>query len=46
MVAECFELAEVVAFFGVGVDVVVVVVGAEVVELGVGVGEEVLDDHQ
>ena len=42
-VAECFELADVVAFLCVGVDVVV---GAEVMEPGVGVGEEVPDDHQ
>ena len=46
MVAECFELADVVASFGVGVDVAVVVVGAELVEAGVGVGEQVPDDHQ
>src|SRR3712207_49219 len=46
VVAECFELADVVASFGVGVDVAVVVVGAGVVEAGVGVGEEVPDDHQ
>ena len=45
-VAECFELADVVASFGVGVDVAVVVVGAELVEPGVGVGEKVPDDHQ
>ena len=46
MVAECFELADVVASIGVGVDVAVVVVGAELVEAGVGVGEQVPDDHQ
>jgi hypothetical protein len=45
-VAECFKLADVVAFLGVGVDVSVVVVDAEVVEPGVGVGKEVPDDHQ
>ena len=33
-VAERFELADVVALLGVGVDVAVVVVGAEVVEVG------------
>ena len=38
-VAEGLELADVVALLGVGVDVAVVVVGAEVVEAGVGVGE-------
>ena len=41
-----FELADVVASFGVGVDVAVVVVGAEVVEVGVWVCEEMPDDHQ
>ena len=46
MVAEGFELADVVALLGCGVDVAVVVVGAEVVEAGVGVGEQVPDDHQ
>ena len=45
-VTERFELADVVASFGVGVDVAVVVVGAEIVEAGVGVGEEVPDDHK
>jgi hypothetical protein len=45
-VAERFELADVVASFGEGVDVSVVVVGAEFVEAGVGVGEQVPDDHQ
>ena len=44
-VAECFELADVVVLSGVGVEVAVVVVGAEFVESGVGVGEEVPDDH-
>jgi len=37
VVAEGFELVDVVAFFGRGVDVAVVVVGAEFVEAGVGV---------
>jgi hypothetical protein len=46
VVAERFKLSDVVASFGVGVDVVVVVVGAEVVELGVRVGEQMPDDHQ
>ena len=45
-VAERFELSDVVALLGVGVDVAVVVVGTELVEPGVGVGEEVPDDHQ
>jgi hypothetical protein len=44
-VAEGFELSDVVALLGVGVDVSVVVVGAELVESGVGVGEQVPDDH-
>jgi hypothetical protein len=39
-------LADVVASLGEGVDVAVVVVGAELVEASVGVGEEVPDDHQ
>jgi hypothetical protein len=46
VVAERFELADVVASLGEGVDVAVVVVGAELVEPGVGVGEQVPDDHQ
>ena len=45
-VAEGFELSDVVAALGGGVDVSVVVVGAEFVEPGVGVGEQVPDDHQ
>jgi hypothetical protein len=44
-VAERFKLPDVVAFLGVGVDVAVVAVDAEVVEPGSGVGEEVPDDH-
>jgi hypothetical protein len=39
VVAEGFELADVLATFGGGVDVTVVVVGTEVVERGVGVVE-------
>ena len=35
-----------VASLGVGVDMAVVVVAAEVVESGVGIGEEVPDNHQ
>jgi hypothetical protein len=46
VVAERFKLSDVFASFGVGVDVAVVVVGAEVVEPGVGVGEQMPDDHQ
>jgi hypothetical protein len=46
LVAECLELADVVASFGLGVDVAVVVIGAELVEAGVGVGEQVPDDHE
>ena len=46
VVAERFKLSDVVASFGLGVDVAVVVVGAEVVEVGVWVGEEMPDDHQ
>lgn len=36
-VAECFEFSDVVAFAGIGASVLVVVVGAEVDEVGVGV---------
>ena len=46
VVAERFELSDVVALLGEGDDVAVVVVGAEVVEPAVGVGEKVPDDHQ
>jgi hypothetical protein len=45
-VAEHFELADVVPSFGEGVDVSVIVVRAEFAEAGVGVGEEVPEDHQ
>jgi hypothetical protein len=46
LIAERFELADMVTSLGDGVDVAVVVVGAEFVESGVGVGEKVPDDHQ
>jgi hypothetical protein len=39
-VAECFELADVVAFGAFGTDTGVVEAGAEVVEAGGGVGEQ------
>ena len=39
LVAEGFELSDVLVLLGVGVDVSGVVVGAEVVEVGLGVGE-------
>lgn len=42
-VAQGFELADVVAFFGCGVDEAVVVVGAEILEVGLGTGEDVPD---
>ena len=45
-VAECFELADEVAGFLVGVDAAGVVAGAEVVVAGGGVGEQVPDDDQ
>src|SRR5688572_5985573 len=45
-VAEGFELADVVAFPGIGVDVSGEVVGAEVGEAGVGISEQVPDDDQ
>src|SRR6266511_282507 len=45
-VAQRLELADVVAGLAVLVDAVGVVVGAEVVEAGGGVGEQVPDDHQ
>ena len=45
-VAECFELADVVAFLVVVGDAVVVEVGAEVVEVAVRVGQQVPDDDQ
>ena len=44
--AKGFELSDVVACLGGGVEVSVVVVGAEIVEPSVGVGEQVPDDHQ
>src|SRR5512133_3841892 len=46
LVAERFELAHQVAGLAGGVDAVGVVVGAEVVEAGGGVGEQVPDDDQ
>ena len=46
LVAEGFELADVVALLAVGVDAAVVEVGAEVVEAGFGVGQQVPDDDQ
>ena len=45
-VAEGFELADVGALAALWVDAGGVEPGAEVVELGVGVGEQVPDDHQ
>ena len=45
-VAEGVELADVVADLAVDVDAVEVVVAAEVVEAGGGIGEEVPDDDQ
>src|SRR6266516_3253135 len=45
-VAEGFELADVVALAVVGVDAPVVEVGAQVVEAGLGVGQQVPDDDQ
>ena len=44
LVAEGFELSDVVALLVVGVDAPVEVVGAEVVESGVGVGQQVPDE--
>src|SRR5512132_518362 len=46
LVAERFELADVVALAAFGVDAGVVEVGAEVVEAGVGVRQQVPDDDQ
>src|SRR4029077_16559144 len=46
VVAECFESSDVAAFLGGGRDSSVVVVGSEVVEPGVGVGQEVPDHDQ
>src|SRR5215216_4005769 len=46
LVAERFELADVVALLAFGVDAGVVEPGAQVVEAGVGVREQVPDDHQ
>src|SRR5215218_8371772 len=45
-VAECLELADVVALGAVSVAASVVEAGAEIVEAGVGVGQQVPDDHQ
>jgi len=45
-VAEGFELADVVAFAAFGVGTGLVVVGTQVVEAGLGVGEQVPDDDQ
>ena len=45
-VAEGFELADVVALAAFGVDAGGVVAGSEVVEAGVGVGEQVPGDDQ
>jgi hypothetical protein len=45
-VAECLELVHEVAGLAVAVDAAGVVVGAQVVEAGGGVGEQVPDDHQ
>jgi hypothetical protein len=46
LVAEGFELADVVAPGAVGVDTGVVEVRAEVTAVGVGVGQQVPDDDQ
>src|SRR5215218_8515542 len=46
LVAERLELADEVAGLAGGVDAAGVVVGAQVVEAGGGVGEQVPDDHQ
>jgi hypothetical protein len=46
LVAEGFELADVVVLLALWVDAGVVVAGAQVVEIDVGVGEEVPDDDQ
>ncbi len=45
-VAEGFELADVSAFFGIGVDAAAEVVGAEIVVGGFGVAEQVPDDDE
>src|SRR4249919_2962123 len=45
-VSEGFELADVAASLAVCVDVPVVVIDAEVVKPGVGLSEEMPDDHQ
>ena len=46
LVAEGLELPDVVALLAVGADAGVVELGAEVVEAGVGVGQQVPDDDQ
>src|SRR6266516_7071214 len=45
-VAECFELADVVAGLAASVDAAGVVAGAQVGEAGGGVGQQVPDDHE
>ncbi len=45
-VAEGFELSDVVAFLGGGVDVAVEVVGAEVDEPCLGIGQDVPDRYE
>ena len=45
-VAECFELAEVVALLALSVDAGVVEAGAKIMEAGGGVGQQMPDDDQ
>ena len=46
LVAECFELSDVVTFLAFRAGAVVVEIGTQVVEAGLGVGEQVPDDDQ
>ena len=45
-VAECFEFTDVVALLTFWVDAGVVVAGTQVVETGLGIGQQVPDDDQ
>ena len=45
-VAERFELSDVIALPGRGIDLAVVVVGTEILPVGFGIGQDVSNHHQ